>query len=155
MKQINLILLAVALGMAACNQNSKHAENAADSAGITENNDALEKHCFYATSNQDSAEMRLNHLNGKITGHLNFNFAEKDDAIGTLKGEFKGDTLFVDFTFTSEGRPGRNPLVFLKDGDNLVQGHGEIETYLGKTYFKDNKALKFENGFTFEPGDCK
>lgn len=154
MRLIGPFLLLTAILISGCNQNQQKANNA-DSSIIAESEDALVMECFEATVGKDSASLKINNLNGKISGLLDFNFSEKDDSNGDIKGEFKGDTLFVDYTFKSEGRISKNPLVFLNKDGKLIQGYGEIETYLGKTYFKDHSAIKFQDGFTFEPVECK
>lgn len=153
MKLFGTLLLAGIL-LTGCNQNQQKT-NDNDTSIIAESSDALAMECFEAVVGQDSAYLRINNLDGKITGLLNFNFFEKDDSNGDIKGEFNGDTLFVDYTFKTEGTISKNPLVFLRKEGKLIQGYGEIQTYLGKTYFKDHAALKFQDGFTFEPVECK
>lgn len=154
MKSLTTILLSCSILFLGCNQNQKSSSDS-DSTLISESKDAMVLECFEAVVGQDSASLKINNLDGKITGLLAFNFFEKDDSSGDIKGEFKGDTLFVDYTFKSEGRISKNPLVFLNQDGKLVQGYGEIETYLGKTYFKDHSAIKFQDGFTFESVECK
>jgi len=155
MKAISSYLLLSLILLAGCNQNQQQSDNTDTGSVIPESKDALAMECFEATVGKDSASLKVNNLNGKITGLLAFNFLEKDDSHGEIKGEFKGDTLFVDYIFKAEGRISKNPLVFLKRDGKLVQGYGEIKTYLGKTYFTDHASLKFEDGFTFEPVECK
>lgn len=154
MKLFSPFILLTGILLSGCNQNQQKS-NDADTSIIAESKDALAMECFEATVGKDSASLKINNLDGKISGLLNFNFFEKDDSNGEIKGEFKGDTLFVDYIFKAEGRISKNPLVFLKKDGKLVQGYGEIKTYLGKTYFTDHAALKFEDGFTFEPVECK
>lgn len=154
MKAFGAYLLLAFILLTGCNQNQQQS-NDTDTAVIAESEDALAMECFEATVGKDSASLSINNLNGKITGLLSFNFFEKDDSQGEIKGEFKGDTLFVDYTFNAEGQVSKNPLVFLQKDGKLIQGYGEIKTYLGKTYFTDHASLKFEDGFTFEPTDCK
>ncbi|WP_026905480.1 hypothetical protein [Pedobacter glucosidilyticus] len=137
----------------ACNQNQPSTSQT-DST-VTPSEDALETQCFTAVVGKDSASMKLNNLDGKISGQLAFNFFEKDDSDGEIKGEFKGDTLFVDYIFKAEGSISKNPLAFLKKDGKLYQGYGEIETYLGKTYFKEPAAINFDKGFVFEQDTCK
>lgn len=151
MKTLITILSATAFIFVACNQN-KPTETAEST-----NQSAAEsvKTCYLATSGKDSVTMSFNNDNGSVTGALAFDFYEKDDLRGEIKGFFKGDTLFVDYTFKAEGTVSKNPLVFLKQGNELQQGSGDIETYVGKTYFKDHSAIKFDEGFLFKPVDCK
>ena len=78
--------------------------------------------------------------------------------IGKIVGEFRGDTLFVDYTFIqgqNEKVVFKNPMALLKKGEELVLGNGEIQTYLGKSYFAKGKPIDFENvKYKFSPEDC-
>lgn len=150
MKTFFTLLSASAIIFTACNQNKpKETSTTEESVAKTV------KECYLATSGKDSASMSFDNTNGQVTGMLAFNFYEKDDANGEIKGKFTGDTLFVDYNFQAEGKTSKNPLVFLKKGNDFQQGYGEIVTYLGKTYFKDHSAIKFSEGFLFKPVDCK
>lgn len=79
--------------------------------------------------------------------------------VGTVEGKFSGDTLFVDYTHTSGSINKKgyiNPLAFLKVGENLVLGVGEIENHTGRSYFVKDKPIDFEIArFIFEPVDCE
>ncbi len=149
MKTFITLLSASVFLFVACNQN-KPTESAE---AITQDSTTV-KECYEATVKTDSASISYEVVDGKVTGNLAFNFAEKDDSNGIIRGSFSGDTLFVDYFFKAEGVDSKNPLVFLKSGDDLKQGYGEIVTYLGKTYFKDHSQIKFEDGFLFKPIDC-
>ena len=147
MKTLITLLAATAIIAVACTQN-KPKETA-------EANVEMAKACYLATSGLVSVTMSIDETEVGVTGALAFNFLEKDDLRGEIKGFFSGDTLFVDYTFKAEGTVSKNPLVFLRKGDTLQQGSGEVETYLGKTYFKDHAAIKFDEGFLFKPTDCE
>ncbi len=147
MKKLSIFLLSLIAIATACNQDKPKDDGSVSTSGGREN-------CYLAVTGNDSASLSLDTLNGKVKGTLAFNFAEKDDLNGDIRGEFKGDTLFVDYAFKHKEAVSNNPLVFLKVGDKLVQGSGEIETYLGKTYFSNHSQIKFEGGFEFEPTDC-
>jgi len=115
--------------------------------------------CYTAIDGPDTAYLNLDsHSSGKITGTLLIDFSEKPKNDGTLEGEFKGDTLYVNYTFTTGENKTvyKNPLAFLKDGSKLLLGVGEIESYLGKSYFKKGTAIDFERGrFKFDSMECE
>ena len=146
MKAYLSILSASALLFVACTQNKPKE--------TTETTATKAKVCYLAISGQDSAKMSIDETEVGVTGALAFNFLEKKDLNGEIKGFFSGDTLFVDYTFKLEGTVSKNPLVFLRKGDTLQQGNGIVETYLGKTHFKDHSVIKFKEGFLFKPTDC-
>lgn len=146
------LFLSTVLGafvIVSCNQNPKN----------TEHNHAAEDHshhdeCYLAVSGEDTVSMYYHNHGGKIQGTIDFKFKEKQSTNGDIRGEFKGDTLFVDYTFNVNNTPSRNPLVFLKKDGKLLQGFGDIETYLGKTYFKKDAPITFGEGFNFDRVDC-
>jgi len=115
--------------------------------------------CYIAVDGPDTAYLNLDsRASGKITGKLLIDFSEKPKNDGTFEGEFKGDTLYANYTFTTGENKTvyKNPLAFLKDGSRLHLGVGEIESYLGKSYFKKGTAIDFERGrFKFDTLECK
>ncbi|MBC7417229.1 MAG: hypothetical protein H7325_03635 [Pedobacter sp.] len=98
-----------------------------------------------------------NYASGKVGGTLKVDYTESPKNTGTLDGKFRGDTLFVDYRFTSETKTlYTNPLAFLRKDGKLIMGVGQIETTMGRSYFVKNKPINFEVGkFTFETQNCK
>ena len=78
--------------------------------------------------------------------------------IGVIKGEFRGDTLFVDYTFhegTKENKVFNNPMAMLKKDNQLILGNGKILTYLGRSYFAKDTPIDFDRvKYKFTPVDC-
>ena len=117
------------------------------------------KSCFVAKDEGDQADLELRLLSdGKVKGNLVINYAEKGNNNGEIEGEFKGDTLFVDYTFkvgTENPTVYKNPLAFLKQGDQMILGVGQIETSMGKSYFVRGKEIRFDKSkFTFTSVPC-
>lgn len=140
-----------------CNQNTS--ESKKDKAEAKA--DSLKKSdCFQAVDGRDTANLKIKTLsNGKITGRLVINYLDKGKNDGLVEGSFKGDTLYMDYSFkigTSNPTQYKNPLAFLKKDGHLVMGVGQILTTLGKSYFAKDKPINFERGrFVFVPADCK
>lgn len=138
-----------------CGQGGDKTKDAA-----TAKTDSLVKtECFKAIDGKDTADLKLNTLkSGKIKGDLLIKYQEKGANVGEVEGKFKGDTLFVDFTFKiGENKTQyKNPLALLKHDGKLVLGVGQIETSLGRSYFVKGKPISFDRGrFTFIPSECK
>jgi hypothetical protein len=142
-----------------CNQNgSKSSEETDSLSAVTDT--AVHKQCFVAVDGKDTANLTLNGLNtGKVNGHLVINYLGKGKNDGDFEGAYRGDTLFVDYTFkigTENKTIYKNPLAFLKKDGKLILGVGQIETNLGRSYFVKGKPISFDKGrFTFDPADCK
>ncbi|MEQ7800808.1 hypothetical protein ABDJ41_13460 [Pedobacter sp. ASV1-7] len=135
-----------------CNQTEQKSAELKDS--------AIHKECFIAIDGKDTANLELETFEGgKITGHLLINYVDKGKNDGILAGAYKGDTLFVDYTFkigTENKTMYKNPLAFLKKDGKLILGVGQIETSMGKSYFVKGKPIDFEKGrFTFDSATCK
>ena len=156
-----LFVLFASLFIYSCNQGTKDSsQGSADSL-------ALSNLCYTAVFEKDTAQLKVQtDANGKITGDLTINYGEvkpnsleKVINVGTIAGNFRGDTLFVDYTHTSGSinkKGFKNPLAFLKVGENLILGVGDIETHLGRSYFVSGKPINFEIArFKFIPVDCK
>lgn len=147
---IHYFFLLFIIVLYSCNQSS----NTAGTATKTTNIDSL---CYAAALGADSAKMVLKTENGSVTGTLDLNFSEKDDLNGTIAGNFKGDTLFLDYTYHVGKRTEyfKNPFAFLKKDGKYYQGYGEITTTYGRAHFKDGVPIDFTKGFTFSAVDCK
>ena len=156
MKKLNLYFLPIAiLIISSCNSNQKSSNQ--DTAGLADSFKTVSPKCYQAVIGQDSAFLTIKEIDGKVAGELSFNFFNKgkEDNHGTISGAFKGDTLFVDYSFILNKTTYLNPQIFLRKGTQLAQGSGELFTYLGKTTFKEGTKIDFESNFIFEPVDCK
>ncbi|MFV5685502.1 hypothetical protein ACM55I_08640 [Flavobacterium sp. GB2R13] len=117
----------------------------------------VSEECYSAIIKKDTITMTLNIKGGQLTsGKLSYNFYEKDKSFGTLVGKIKGDTLFADYAFMSEGLATVRQVVFLKKGNTYVEGFGDVvDDNKGKVTFKDAKQLKFEGNIVLSKVDCK
>ncbi|MDI1318002.1 hypothetical protein [Flavobacterium sp.] len=115
--------------------------------------------CYTAVYEKDTLDLKINTLKeGKITGTMEmalFNFPKK---VGELTGEVRGDTLFASYTFTQDGNKDKtfkNPMAFLKRGNELILGNGEIETTMGASYFVKGKPIDFDQvKYKFTAVEC-
>lgn len=113
--------------------------------------------CYQAIFQKDTVSLTLNIKNGQLSsGNLSYNFYEKDKNVGTLVGELKGDTLYANYTFMSEGISSVREVSFLKKDDSYVEGFGDlIDDNNGKVTFKDKKQLQFDGNVVLSKVDCK
>ena len=104
--------------------------------------------CYKALYQQDTIDLKMNTLkNGKITGDMVMKFFNMPVKVGKIAGEFHGDTLFASYTFiqgTNEKITFKNPMAFLKRGNELILGNGEIQTTMGASYFVKGSPIDFE-----------
>ena len=154
MKNLSLFyFLLVCIGLESCNKNSKTVDNQ-----LLEKPESVQ--CYQALYETDTIDLKINTFkNGKISGDMEMKFLNMPIKFGKIAGKFRGDTLFADYTFI-QGTNGKvtfkNPIALLKTREKLILGNGQIETYLGASYFVKGKPIDFENvKFKFANVDCK
>ncbi len=138
-----------------CNKNQSQKDNV--------NQDFDEKpvsvQCYVALYEEDTIDLKINTLkSGKISGNMDMKLLNMPVKVGEISGEFRGDTLFADYSFiqgTNEKVVFKNPMAFLKKGGELILGNGKIETYLGTSYFAKGVPIDFEKvKYKFKPAEC-
>lgn len=142
-------LVAFVLFFASCNNTNSRDQNTADGA-----KNSGGPACYAMVTEKDTIMMRLEVRNGIVTGTLVYNFFEKDDNTGTLKGVAKGDTVFADYRFMSEGTVSEREVAFLKKGQAYVEGYGALAERGGKTVFENKDALDFDSNTILSEKDC-
>jgi hypothetical protein len=154
MKNLGLsCLLFVCAGLVSCNKNQKEA----NAPSLAEK--PISVQCYKALYEKDTVELKINTLkSGKISGEMEMKFLDMPIKTGTIAGELRGDTLFADYSFiqgTNDKVTFKNPIAILKRGEELILGNGQIETYLGSSYFAKGKPIDFDNvKFKFTSVDC-
>ena len=110
-------------------------------------------HCYLAVIGKDSILLNLNISNNMVSGYLHYRFSEKDKSGGKFIGTMKGDTIFADYQFMAEGMESEREVAFLRNGEELIEGYGDIEELNGRVVFKDHGSIKFE-GKPMVHADC-
>ena len=147
--RFNLYLLAVALVvLVSCNGQSD--QNSEKSTPVSQ-----PLSCYTFVKGNDTIMLSFIVDQNAVKGDLTYNFFEKDDNTGTIDGTMQGDTLFADYKFQSEGKTSEREVAFLRRGDTMVEGFGEIKQESGKSTFKNRKRLNFESNLILTRSDCK
>lgn len=115
--------------------------------------------CFKALYEKDTIVLKINTLkNGNITGNMEMAIFNMPKKIGKIYGEFHGDTLFANYTFIQGGYEKvtyKNPMAFLKRGNELILGNGKIETTMGASYFVKSTPIDFDRvKYKFTSTNC-
>jgi hypothetical protein len=74
--------------------------------------------------------------------------------MGTIQGSMVDDLLIAEYTFQSEGVTSTRQVVFKKNGDELVEGFGEVTEVNGKMIFKDIPSLKYSETMVLKKVPC-
>lgn len=149
-------LLVACIGLQSCknNENQKAAEAAkADAETI------VSTECYKAIYEKDTIDLKVNTLkNGKISGNMTMKVSAATERVGELTGEFRGDTLFADYTFqevTNKNKTFKNPMAFLKKDKRLILGNGTMQTTMGVTYLVKDKPIDFDRvKYKFDAIEC-
>ena len=115
--------------------------------------------CYKATYENDIVDLKLNTLkNEKVSGNMTMKVAGAAERSGEIAGEFHGDTLFVDYTFTegaNKTKTFKNPMAFLKKDKQLILGNGKMQTTMGVTYIVKDEPIDFERvKYKFDNVEC-
>lgn len=157
MKKLNfLCLLLAGIAFTSCKNDATAKE---DDAAKTSVETPASTDCYKAVYEQDTLNLKINTLKeGKVTGDLEMKIENMPTKLGQIVGEFRGDTLFASYTFiqgTNEKKTFKNPMAFLKSGDELILGNGKIEFSLGASYFAKGEPIDFENvKYKFTTVEC-
>ncbi len=151
-----LLLLFCIVTLVACNNSSQQKPSAINTpVAVAEAADL--NGCYGYKTAKVTISLQARTIGDSVTGTLIYNYAEKDDNTGTFKGTFSGDTLFADYTFTSEGMETVREVAFIRNGDKLKEGYGDVEDRDGKIVFRDRGFLIFPGKVTLVKGKepCK
>ena len=149
-------LLFACIGFQSCKKNE---QQKVVEATQVQSEKPINVQCYKAHYEQDNIDLKMNTLkNGKITGDMVMKFFNMPKKVGKIAGEFRGDTLFASYTFIQgdyDKKTYKNPMAFLKRGNELILGNGKIETTMGASYFMKGEPIDFERvKFKFTTVDC-
>ncbi|MFC6861023.1 hypothetical protein [Zunongwangia atlantica] len=100
--------------------------------------------CYLYASETDTISLNIEKLDKNISGSLIYMLKEKDINRGEISGEMKGDTLFADYEFMSEGKTSVRQVMFLQKENQLVEGY----------LTEDSKSYKFNEDFALTRTNC-
>ena len=157
MKNLSLLyLLLTCIGFGSCKkEETKLANEAKKIAAET----PISTECYKALYEQDTINLKINNFkNGEVTGDMEMRLAKMPVKIGEIAGEYRGDTLFVSYTFIegiNKKLTYKNPMAFLKKENELILGNGQLETSMGASYFVKGTPIDFERvKYKFTAVDC-
>ncbi len=162
MKKEFIVLFSISiLGFTSCTKNSKEIESEEAivdvevPASLEEEMDVDAVTCYRYASPKDTIFLTLNRANTEVTGSLSYDYIEKPESKGTFKGEIKGDTIFADYTYAEAGKTLVREMIFVKNDSSLVEGVGLTEVKNGKTMFKPDAILSFNEVMSLEKVECE
>ncbi len=146
MKKILLFKLVMLFMLASCHRPSGQEEAIPSS---------LTSDCYAWGQNNSKILMHLEVEDDTVTGKLWYDFYEKDDNIGELKGKMHGDTLFALYTFRSEGVESQREVAFLAKDSRWIEGYGSLQETNGIARFEAPGQLDFSQGTVLSKINCQ
>lgn len=146
-----LVIVTVALQSCKNNETKKEAE--------VNLGEPISVECYQSVYENDTIDLKLNTFKkGEVTGNMVMKVADMPQKIGEVKGEFHGDTIFVDYSFTdgtNNNKIFKNPLALLKKDKQLILGNGSIQITMGVAYLNKDVPIDFEKvKYKFNTVDC-
>lgn len=147
----NLIItgfLGFALAISSC-ENKKENEISnenempeKDSVSVVQN----QNNCYLYTNGKDSIQLQYSLHENEVEGWMVYNFFEKDGSFGEIDGLISGDTLKLEYEFMSEGMLSEQEVFFLKKGNQLFRGFGDMKMNLDSMMvYSQPKLIQFED----------
>ena len=100
--------------------------------------------CYLYASETDTISLNIEKLDKNISGSLIYMLKEKDINRGQISGTMKGDTLFAEYVFMSEGKNSVRPVMFLQKDNQLIEGY----------VTDDSTSYKFNEDFALTRTNC-
>ena len=155
---IELSVIITAFTLSSCNNETKQTNEATvktDTSKLAEMKVMIpESTCYTSIMGRDTMHLKVEKFPNVITGNLSYNFYEKDDNVGTIEGTLKGDTLFANYTFMSEGQSSVRQVAFLISDSTATEGFAPMEEKGETMIFKDRNTIRFKEGTKFLKADC-
>lgn len=110
--------------------------------------------CFGYASAGDTIFISIkNKKDSFLEGDLVYSLNEKDRNRGNINGHWKGDSLFADYEFTSEGKTSVREVFFLKTDSGMIEGYAPVAVKSNKTVFS-NHNFSLNNKMILKRTDC-
>lgn len=111
--------------------------------------------CYQYINMQDTINLILDRPDqNRITGSLQYKFAQQDNFSGVLSGFINGDTIFADYTMMQKGQIKIQEVAFLNKGNYYIQGFAAMDSIPGKIIFVKGAHLRFDQSTKLEVIDC-
>lgn len=148
MKNIFLITFFAIFLLTAC----KKEETKLETKNPTVEETTAKSDCYLYDENNTRIELTLQLNEKKASGTIEYALAEKDKNTGTFEGIFENNILIADYTFQSEGKESVRQVAFQLQGEQLVEGYGELTA--DGTKFIDVSKISYNSTMPLTKTNC-
>ena len=110
--------------------------------------------CYAHQTSNNLVLLKLNMVSPTVSGELRYEIMGKDKNDGTITGTMRGDTLFADYTFMSEGKKSVRQVAFLRQGDAFIEGYAETQQKGDTVFFSKTDSLNFNGTMILQEIPC-
>ncbi|CAL66050.1 hypothetical protein [Christiangramia forsetii] len=149
-------LVLISILTISCNNGNKQKVDTAKTAETIETEKISKStRCYGYSKNNDTIYLKVTNLaDSLVEGNLTYNLFEKDRNQGSFKGRWKGDSLFADYEFSSEGSISTREIFFFKTDSGFIEGYGPVKDTLNKVKFQEHSTLVLNENILLKPLDC-
>lgn len=153
MKKLTILFFTV-LTLLNCKNKEEKTENTGESKIKSEErtSSSLDLGCYIFNDEKNNVTFEITENGTEIKGILNYAFAEKDKNSGNFLGKLNDGILLGKYTFQSEGKESVREVAFKVDGDELIEGYGDLNE--DGSAFKDVANLNFSSKMPLLKTDC-
>jgi hypothetical protein len=153
---VPLFLISSILLLASCNGNNNAGGNEieSDSISVAEPESDSQTSCYAYLTTKDTARLLLRRKGNEVEGDLTYQWYEKDQNRGFLKGTVENDLIIAWYTFQAEGMMSVREEIFKMEGDKLLVATGDVDFRGDTAVFKNRQQLSFSSGITFNKVEC-
>ena len=110
--------------------------------------------CYTLQTSNNLVLLKLESVQPTVSGELTYAIMGKDKNEGTIRGTMRGDTLFADYNFMSEGKQSVRQVAFLRRGKTFVEGYGDSEQKGDSMIFSNTDTLNFNGTMVLNEVPC-
>ncbi len=150
-----LILSLLILSFFGCKNNTSKEQNTLEEKEVVtaeKPSSLLQLGCYSYNANNNAINLEITNLENGINGKLTYGLDGKDSNSGTLNGKLKGDKLFGEYNFMSEGVESKREVAFLIKDNQLIEGFGELNE--NGTAFVDENNISYTSTMPLTKTDC-
>ncbi len=110
--------------------------------------------CYGYSDENSNITFQVTRVDPMVQGTLIYNYAEKDRNSGSFSGSIDQNIILGTYTFISEGIESTRQVAFKIDGDQLIEGFGEVTSSGKMMAFKNASDLNSNGDIPLTKNQC-
>ena len=110
--------------------------------------------CYRYVIKRDTILLQVREKGDSIRGTLSFDNYQKDSSHGDINGTINNDTVYVLYSFLSEGMRSVMEIALLRTGNSMIRGIGPMVNKGDTLLYKDHKTINYQAGQKLDMVPC-